>query len=68
MAKKINKKLALKKETLRSLSEAELGAVAGGTLYGGSDKGASFIKPPPPATLGCTTDALIQLQYYQYYP
>ena len=68
MAKKINKKLALKKETLRSLSETELSAVAGGTLYGGSDKGASFIKPPPPATFGCTLDSVVlydyQLKYY----
>ncbi len=61
MAKKINKKLALKRETLRSLTDQELGAVAGGTLYA-SNVGASFIKPPPPQTLGCTTDAL-QVDY-----
>jgi len=65
MAKKINKKLGLKKETLRSLSEQELGAVAGGTF--GSDKGLGMVKPPPPATMGCTLD-LIQIYNYQFYP
>lgn len=67
MAKKINKKLALKKETLRSLSEAELGAVAGGTLNY-SDKGYSLVRPPPPATLGCTTELVALQDAYKYYP
>ena len=64
MAKKINKKLGLKKETLRSLTEQELGAVAGGTL--GSDKQLSAVKPPPPATLGCDTVGCLNFQLYNY--
>jgi hypothetical protein len=35
MAKKTNRKLGLKKETLRALDQQELAAVAGGTLYYG---------------------------------
>jgi hypothetical protein len=55
MAKKTTKKLALKRETLRSLGQDELRAAAGGsiiyynggTIYGqGGIIGTSF--PPPP--------------------
>lgn len=68
MAKKINRKLGLKKETLRSLSDQELGAVAGGTF--GSDAGLGMVKPPPPATQGCTSlGCYVRIGYnYQGYP
>ena len=64
MAKKINKKLGLKKETLRSLSDQELGAVAGGTF--GSDAGLGLVKPPPPATQGCTSLGCLIIRNYDY--
>lgn len=63
MAKKINKKLAVKKETLRSLSEAELDSVAGGTLYVSSGC-YSVIVPPPPVTLGCDPGTILVIKYY----
>jgi hypothetical protein len=64
MAKK-NKKLALKKETLRSLSDEQLGAVAGGTILVGL-KGYSIVVPPK-GTFGCTTE--FEYNYdYQGYP
>jgi len=61
MAKK-NKKLALKKETLRSLSDEQLGAVAGGTL---ALKGYSIVVPPK-GTFGCTTDYNFDYNYEGY--
>lgn len=67
MAKKTDKKLSLKRETLRSLSEDQLGAVAGGTLsmYDTSIYGAGGLKgtslPPPP-----TGDTLSIYKGYSY--
>lgn len=54
MSKK-TKKLSLKKETLRTLSAEQLGEVAGGTTQCLSIGG---VRPPPPGTFGCETDAL----------
>ena len=71
MAKKINSKLALKKETLRSLTDDQLRAAAGGNLgnvaYG--------VVVPPSKTLsgGCTpTDGCLDAYKIdpaiKYYP
>ena len=55
MAKKTDKKLSLKRETLRTLSDDHLRAVAGGTMYDPNTVGAGGIKsgsttvPPPPS-------------------
>lgn len=53
MAKKINSKLALKKETLRSLTDEQLRAAAGGTNMGYG------VVVPPSKTLsgGCDPTA-----------
>ena len=65
MAKK-TKKLSLKRETLRTLSNDQLGAVAGGTLlnigwslYGqGGVRGT--VPPPPPSG---ETESIIRISY-----
>lgn len=45
---KTNKKLSIKKETLRSLTAEQLGQVAGGT-----EKVGYSVVVPPKGTLGC---------------
>jgi hypothetical protein len=53
---KTSKKLALKKESLRNLSEAELGSVNGGTaLYVAYNYEWNMLKMPSPNSGGCTT-------------
>ena len=67
MAKKTDKKLSLKRETLRSLTEDQLRAVAGGTLVDPSIYGQGGLKggtlPPPPPS-GYTEFGQIIIRYY----
>ena len=53
---KTNKKLALKKETLRSLTAEQLGQVAGGT-----EKVGYSVIVPPKGTFGCDTTGCIDV-------
>ena len=71
MAKKTDKKLALKRETLRTLSDDQLHAVAGGTIvnydwsiYGQGGLLTSRTAPPPPPPTGDT----LSVYQYKYYP
>jgi len=57
--KKTNKKLALKKESLRNLSDAELGQVNGGWY----NFDYYLYKMPVVGTKGCTTD----MYYFNWY-
>lgn len=56
---KTNKKLSIKKETLRSLSAEQLGQVGGGTNV------AYSVIVPPKGTFGCTDD-YIALKDFEY--
>ena len=65
MSKTISRKLSLKKETLRSLTAEQLGAVAGGTLAGAyySDKALSAVRPPVTGTCTCETNTCFGYDY-----
>ena len=59
---KTNKKLSIKKETLRSLTAEQLGQVAGGTNV------AYSVIVPPKGTLGCEpTNGCIDVMYLDFY-
>ncbi len=66
MPKKSQRKLSLKKETLRQLDDSELGAVAGGTYYAYYADAVMLKQPSRTFSSGCTTDGLY-INYNLYY-